>query len=52
VDDHVREDAVRDVALTRAGISQFPDVDYPNIAISVSWTGASPPAVEREIVRS
>lgn len=38
------------VALTRIGISQFPDVDYPNISVSVSWPGASPPAVEREIV--
>jgi len=38
------------VALTRIGVSQFPDVDYPNISVSVSWPGASPPAVEREIV--
>ena len=38
------------VALTRIGISQFPDVDYPNISVSVSWPGASPPAVERELV--
>lgn len=37
------------VALTRIGISQYPDVDYPNISVSVSWQGASPPAVEREI---
>ncbi len=38
------------VAVTRIGISQFPDVDYPNVSVSVSWAGASPPAVEREIV--
>jgi len=38
------------VALTRIGVSQFPDVDYPNISVSVQWQGASPPAVEREIV--
>lgn len=38
------------VALTRIGVSQFPDVDYPNISVSVSWQGASPPAVERELV--
>ena len=38
------------VALTRIGISQFPDVDYPNVSVSVSWPGASPPAVERELV--
>jgi len=38
------------IGLTRVGISQFPDVDYPNISVSISWPGASPPAVEREIV--
>lgn len=38
------------VAVSRIGISQYPDVDYPNITVSVSWTGASPSAVEREIV--
>ncbi len=38
------------VAVGRIGISQYPDVDYPNISVSVSWPGASPAAVEREIV--
>ncbi len=38
------------VALGRIGISQFPDVDYPNVSVSIAWPGASPPAVEREIV--
>jgi hydrophobe/amphiphile efflux-1 (HAE1) family protein len=38
------------VALTRIGVSQFPDVDYPNITVSTQWPGASPPAVERELV--
>lgn len=38
------------VALTRIGVSQYPDVDYPNISVSMSWPGASPPAVEREIL--
>ncbi len=38
------------LALSRVGISQFPDVDYPNVSVSVSWPGASPPAVEREII--
>ena len=38
------------VAGSRVGISQYPDVDYPNITVSMSWAGASPPAVEREIV--
>lgn len=38
------------IAGSRVGISQYPDVDYPNITVSVSWPGASPPAVERELV--
>ncbi len=38
------------VAITRIGISQYPDVDYPNITVSLSWPGAAPSAVEREIV--
>jgi hydrophobe/amphiphile efflux-1 (HAE1) family protein len=37
------------IAVTRIGVSQYPDVDYPNISVSVSWPGASPSAVEREI---
>ncbi|HRI53183.1 MAG TPA: efflux RND transporter permease subunit [Pseudomonadota bacterium] len=38
------------VAVSRIGISQYPDVDYPNISVSLSWPGASPTAVEREII--
>jgi len=38
------------IAIRRIGISQYPDVDYPNISVSVSWPGASPTAVEREIL--
>ncbi|WP_394839252.1 efflux RND transporter permease subunit [Pendulispora rubella] len=38
------------VAITRIGVSQYPDVDNPNITVSLSWPGASPPAVERQIV--
>lgn len=38
------------VAATRIGISQYPDVDYPNISVSVSWPGAAPAAVERELL--
>jgi hydrophobe/amphiphile efflux-1 (HAE1) family protein len=38
------------VAASRVGISQYPDVDYPNITVSLSWPGASPSAVEREIL--
>jgi len=38
------------VAVSRLGVSQYPDVDYPNISVSVSWPGASPSAVERELL--
>src|SRR5262249_40251288 len=38
------------VAVTRIGISQYPDVDYPNVSVSLSWPGASPTAIEREIL--
>jgi hydrophobe/amphiphile efflux-1 (HAE1) family protein len=38
------------VAASRIGISQYPDVDYPNITVSVQWPGASPAAVERELL--
>jgi hydrophobe/amphiphile efflux-1 (HAE1) family protein len=38
------------VAATRIGISQFPDVDFPTISISITWEGASPEAVEHDVV--
>jgi len=38
------------VAASRIGISQFPDVDFPTINVSVSWEGAAPEVVENEIV--
>ncbi len=38
------------VAAQRIGISQFPDVDFPTINVSVSWEGASPEAVESDII--
>ncbi|MCP3103654.1 efflux RND transporter permease subunit [Myxococcus sp. K15C18031901] len=38
------------VAAQRIGISQFPDVDFPTINISVSWEGANPEAVESDVI--
>jgi hydrophobe/amphiphile efflux-1 (HAE1) family protein len=38
------------IAVSRLGISQYPDVDYPNVSVSLSWPGASPTAIEREIL--
>ena len=40
------------VTVFRMGISQYPDVDYPNISVSLSWPGASPAAVESEILNT
>ena len=38
------------VAASRIGISQFPDVDFPTINVSVAWEGAAPEVVENDIV--
>ncbi len=38
------------VALSRIGISQFPDVDFPTISVSVAWEGAAPEVVENDVV--
>ncbi|QSQ25903.1 efflux RND transporter permease subunit [Pyxidicoccus parkwayensis] len=38
------------VAADRIGISQFPDVDFPTINISVTWEGANPEAVESDLI--
>ena len=38
------------VAATRVGISQFPDVDFPTISVSVAWEGAAPEVVEHDII--
>jgi hydrophobe/amphiphile efflux-1 (HAE1) family protein len=38
------------IAITRIGVSQFPDVNNPAVTVSVSWPGASPEDVEVGIV--
>ncbi len=38
------------VALSRIGISQFPDVDFPNVTVRVVWEGASAEAVESDVI--
>jgi hydrophobe/amphiphile efflux-1 (HAE1) family protein len=38
------------VAISRIGISQFPDVDFPTITVSVAWEGAAPEVVENDVV--
>jgi hydrophobe/amphiphile efflux-1 (HAE1) family protein len=38
------------ITVGRIGISQYPDVDYPNVSVSAQYPGASPAVVEREIL--
>ncbi len=38
------------VAASRIGISQFPDVDFPTINVSVVWEGAAPEVIENDVV--
>jgi len=38
------------VSATRIGVSQMPDVDSPNVTVSLSWPGAAPEEVERGLV--
>src|SRR3954470_2335464 len=37
-------------ALWKIGISQLPDVDLPFLTVQVSWEGASPEAVEHDLL--
>ena len=37
------------VAASRIGISQFPDVNFPIISVSVSWEGAAPEVIENDV---
>lgn len=38
------------ISFNHMGIGQLPDVDFPVIAISVSYEGASPEVVESELI--
>ena len=38
------------VSLQRIGVSQFPDVDFPVVNVSITWEGASAEAVESEVL--
>jgi multidrug efflux pump len=38
------------IAVTRIGISQFPDVDFPTINVEVTWEGAAPEVIEHDVV--
>ena len=38
------------VSLHRIGVSQFPDVDFPVVNVSITWEGASAEAVESDVL--
>jgi hydrophobe/amphiphile efflux-1 (HAE1) family protein len=38
------------VSASRIGVSQMPDVDSPNVTVSLSWPGAAPEEVEHGII--
>jgi multidrug efflux pump len=38
------------VAASRIGISQFPDVDFPTISVSIAREGAAPEVIENDVV--
>jgi multidrug efflux pump len=38
------------VAISRIGISQFPDVDFPTINVTATWEGAAPEVMENDVV--
>jgi hydrophobe/amphiphile efflux-1 (HAE1) family protein len=38
------------VAASRIGISQFPDVDFPTVTVQVTYEGASPEVIEKDIL--
>jgi hydrophobe/amphiphile efflux-1 (HAE1) family protein len=38
------------IAVSRIGVSQFPDVDNPTVSVSVSWPGASPEDIETGLI--
>jgi hydrophobe/amphiphile efflux-1 (HAE1) family protein len=39
------------VASSRIGVSQMPDVDSPNVTVSLGWPGASPEEIESGIIQ-
>jgi HAE1 family hydrophobic/amphiphilic exporter-1 len=38
------------IGLSRLGVSEQPDVDFPVLTVNVTWSGASPEVMETEIV--
>ncbi len=40
------------IATRRIGISQFPDVDFPTISVTLNWEGAAPDVIEHDVVET
>lgn len=38
------------VAFQSMGVSELPDVDFPNVSIQVTWEGAAPEVIELDVV--
>jgi multidrug efflux pump len=38
------------IGVTRLGISKMPDVDHPQVQVSVTWEGAAPEVMETDVV--
>ncbi|HTE53721.1 MAG TPA: efflux RND transporter permease subunit [Kofleriaceae bacterium] len=38
------------VGLYRMGVSQYPDVDYPTVSVSITYEGAAPDVVENDVI--
>lgn len=38
------------MALTRLGVSQYPDVDFPTVSVSLAYEGAAPEIVEHDVI--
>ena len=38
------------VALGRMGVSQYPDVDYPTVSVSIDYEGAAPEVIENDLI--
>lgn len=38
------------IAYYKMGVSQYPDVDFPNISIQVTYTGAAPEVIEKDVI--
>jgi len=38
------------ISFSRLGVSQLPDIDFPNVSVSLAWEGAGPEIMETDVV--